>query len=96
MFFGGIPFFTNVCERLVAMSSEATYASVSAAMASMNIKQRSIRFASPPEVKDYEIVLALLVSFEENEIVCSADAGTCGLWCSEQWRSRKKQRTDLS
>ena len=52
------------------MCSEATYASVSAAMASMNIKQRSIQFAAPPEVQDYEIVLALLVSFEENEIEC--------------------------
>ena len=39
-------------------------------MASMNIKQRSIQFAAPPEVQDYEIVLALLVSFEENEIEC--------------------------
>ena len=62
------------------MSSKATYATVSAAMASMNIKQRSIRFAAPQEVKD-EIVLALLVSFEENEIMCSTDARTrlaCG------------------
>ena len=51
-------------------STESTYAAVSAAMASASLKQRSIKFPAPPEVKDYEIVLALLVSFKECEIEC--------------------------
>ena len=43
-----------------------SYAAVSAAMASASVGQRSIKFSfDEEEVKDFDIVRALLVSFDE-------------------------------
>ena len=46
-----------------------SYAAVSAAMASASVGQRSVKFLfDEEEIKDYDVVRALLVSFDEEEI----------------------------
>ena len=45
-----------------------SYADVSADLASASLGQRSVKFTFQEEVKDYHIVRALLVSFDEEEI----------------------------
>ena len=45
-----------------------SYVAVSAAMASASVGQRSIKFSFEEDVKDFDVVRALLVSFDEEEI----------------------------
>ena len=45
-----------------------SYADVSADMASASLGQRSVKFTFKEDVKDYDIVRALLVSFDEEDI----------------------------
>ena len=51
------------------MGSEGTYAEVSAAMASMKLKYRSVKFkCEDKDVKDVDIVRALMVQCDVEEI----------------------------
>ena len=45
-----------------------SYVAVSAAMASASVGQRSIKFSFEEDVKDFDVVRALLVLFDEEEI----------------------------
>ena len=51
------------------MGSEGTYAEVSAAMASMNLKYRSVKFmCEDKEIQDVDIVRALTVQCDVDDI----------------------------
>ena len=50
------------------MSTEMSYAEVSTAMASAELKYRSVKFTVEEPVKDYDIVRALIVQYDEMDI----------------------------